>query len=335
LATVGIEVVVANGGQQALRELERQGSERFDLILMDLEMPGMDGHQATLQIRQQAKFNALPIIAMTAHAMADVRQRCMDEGMQDFLSKPVQPNALFGTLARWLEHKVKPSSMVEVRQELASYGNVSAVEEEFDISRLRHIDSRLGLSLMMGKRDLYLQVLRRFRDGQINTAEQIQSALSAMQDDRAIHLVHTLKGLAGSIGAKQLQADALKLENAMQSMQQDQISRHTCLTLCDQLQSSLQQVLEELQETLPALIMPSVDSAAMAEISREEVRTTLNQMISLLDSCSGDCPQYFAEKRGILLQVVDVDSLANIERHIAEYAYDEVLSLLNPIAQSA
>lgn len=335
LATVGIEVVVANGGQQALRELERQDSERFDLILMDLEMPGMDGHQATLQIRQQAKFNALPIIAMTAHAMADVRQRCMDEGMQDFLSKPVQPNALFCTLARWLEHKVKPSSIVEVRQELASYGNNAAVEEEFDASRLRHIDSRLGLSLMMGKRDLYLQVLRRFRDGQVNTAEQIQSALTAMQDDRAIHLVHTLKGLAGSIGAKQLQADALQLENAMQSMQQEQISRDTCLTLCDQLQSSLQNVLEELQETLPALIVPSVDSAAMAGISREEVRTTLNHMISLLDNYSGDCPQYFAESRSVLLQVVDADALAKIEQHIAEYAYDEVLSLLNPIAQSA
>ncbi|MBY0574758.1 MAG: response regulator, partial [Undibacterium sp.] len=106
LATVGIEAVVVNGGQQALVQLEQASADRFDLILMDLEMPCMDGHQATVQIRSQSQFHSLPIIAMTAHAMADVRQRCMDEGMQDFLSKPVQPNALFSALAHWLEHKM-------------------------------------------------------------------------------------------------------------------------------------------------------------------------------------------------------------------------------------
>lgn len=334
LATVGIEVVVANGGQQALRELAREDAERFDLVLMDLEMPGMDGHQATLQIRQQAKFHSLPIIAMTAHAMADVRQRCMDEGMQDFLSKPVQPTALFSTLARWLEHKVKPSSVVEVRQELANYANPETLEEEFDFSRLQSLDGQLGLSLMMGKPDLYLQVLRRFRDGQANTGEQIQLALSAENDERALYLVHTLKGLAGSIGAKQLQADALQLESVLQTMSYSPVSRQACVTLCDALQNSLCDVLRELHEKLPATSTSNVDSFSIAHVCPTQVRITLDQMILLLESYSGDCPQYFADNRGILLQVVDADALMKMEQHIAEYAYDEVLSLLHPIAES-
>jgi signal transduction histidine kinase/DNA-binding response OmpR family regulator/HPt (histidine-containing phosphotransfer) domain-containing protein len=331
LATVGIDVVVVNGGQQALAKLEQVGADQFDLILMDLEMPGMDGHQATLQIRQQAQYHALPIIAMTAHAMSDVKQRCINEGMQDFLSKPVQPAALFNTLAHWLGHKIQSSAVLEIRQELSSYGssNEHEVLSDFDFNRLQFIDSRLGMSLMMGKRDLYWQVLSRFRDGQAGTVQQIQASLIANEDEQVLYLTHTLKGLAGSIGAKQLQADAVQLEIAMQAMQQGKATRTECLDCCERLQSALSHVLRELHDKLPAQLESVVEQFPMDQISREQVNDILDQMIELLNNFSGDCPQFFAENRRILRQILDEVVLTKIEQYIAEYAYDEALTLLS------
>lgn len=331
LATVGINVVVVNGGQQALAKLAQFGADRFDLILMDLEMPGMDGHQATLQIRKQPQYQEVPIIAMTAHAMSDVKQRCMNEGMQDFLSKPVQPDALFSTLTRWLGHKIQSNTVLETRQELSSYSvtNEQEVISEFDFDRFQFIDSRLGMSLMMGKRDLYLQVLIRFRDGQAGTAKRIHAALVANEDEQVLYLTHTLKGLAGSIGAKQLQADAVQLEIAMQEMQQGKATRNDSLECCEKLQSTISLILLELHDKLPAPQERRLDSSQIDEISREQVHAILDQMVELLNTFSGDCPQYFSEHRQTLRHFFDEAVLIKIEQYIAEYAYDDALAILS------
>jgi signal transduction histidine kinase/FixJ family two-component response regulator/HPt (histidine-containing phosphotransfer) domain-containing protein len=331
LGTVGIQVAIASSGQQALTQLEQSAPDKFDLVLMDLEMPGMDGHQATLQIRQQSKFHGLPIIAMTAHAMADVRQRCMDEGMQDFLSKPVQPTALFSTLARWLTHKHQVSGAHELQQELASYGNPPTSDNPQTIMALhgwQHIDTELGLSLMMGKQDLYRQVLSRFRDGQSNTAQHVHEALSAFDDERALFLIHTLKGLAGSIGARQLQAKALQLENGIESMQSGQTSRQDCMALHAQLETALHDVLQELHHNIPEASKVETELTPLGEVSREQVLLKLNQLVELLNTYSGDCPQFLTEHRRVLGVLLDESVLLQLARYIDDYAYDEALSLL-------
>lgn len=331
LETVGIQVAIASSGQQALTQLAQSAPDKFDLVLMDLEMPGMDGHQATLQIRQQPKFHGLPIIAMTAHAMADVRQQCMDEGMQDFLSKPVQPNALFGTLARWLAHKHQSIGAYELQQEVASYGNQpdsDNLQTIMELSGWQHIDTQLGLSLMMGKQDLYRQVLSRFRDGQANAAQHLQEALSALDDERALFLIHTLKGLAGSIGARQLQAKAMQLENGIESMQSGEASRQHCLALHAQLQTALHHVLQELHHKIPDVSNVEIGVMPLVEVNHEQVLLKFHQLIELLNTYSGDCPQFLTEHRQILGMLLDESVLAQIARYIDEYAYDEALSLL-------
>ncbi|MBC3807230.1 response regulator [Undibacterium seohonense] len=331
LATVGIQVAIASSGQQALTQLEQSAPDKFDLVLMDLEMPGMDGHQATLQIRQQPKYHGLPIIAMTAHAMADVRQQCMDEGMQDFLSKPVQPTALFSTLTRWLAHKHQSTGAHDLQQELASYGNPPASDNPQAIMAFhgwRHIDTELGLSLMMGKQDLYRQVLSRFRDGQSSTAQYVHEALSAFDDERALFLIHTLKGLAGSIGARQLQAEALQLENGIESMQSGQTSRQDCMALHAQLEIALHDVLQELHHNIPEASKVETELTPLDEVSREQVLLKLDQLVELLNTSSGDCPQFLTEHRRVLSVLLDESVLLQLARYIDDYAYDEALSLL-------
>jgi signal transduction histidine kinase/DNA-binding response OmpR family regulator len=103
LRVAGAQVEIANSGQQALDMLMAAGPGGYSLVLMDLEMPDMDGHAATAAIRRDPRFDQLPIIAMTAHALKEIQARCIDEGMQDFLTKPINPEHLYDTLARWLE----------------------------------------------------------------------------------------------------------------------------------------------------------------------------------------------------------------------------------------
>jgi CheY-like chemotaxis protein len=98
--------VVANG-REALDRLMAAGPHAYDLVLMDLGMPEMDGHEATLLLRQDSRFNELPVIAVTSHALAGVQARCLEEGMQDYITKPVDPQRLYSVLSRWLGMSMK------------------------------------------------------------------------------------------------------------------------------------------------------------------------------------------------------------------------------------
>lgn len=322
LETVGAIIDVANGGQEALNLLKQNSPNHYDMILMDLEMPGMDGHQATQKIRDTSLYNSVPIIAMTAHAMADVRQRCIEEGMQDFLPKPVQPDELFHMLSRWLEHKMIQAD--ECETDGAARALVTA--EVLDFSCLKHLDTHHGLSLMMGKKDLYLRVLRSFLDGQLHTANQIFMAVESLQLAQAQRLVHTLKGLAGSIGAMQVQADAVQLELALHLMAQNEGEIRETLRLCEQLHHSLNQVLLELQRSLP-VPAPTVLPTEQVH-SPSKVAETVRILRELLSSYSGDCPHFYEEHRSVFIQILAEPVVGRIDQHIAQYEFDEALVLL-------
>lgn len=102
LRKYGLEVEVVTNGQQALDRLQQQGRHYYTLVLMDMEMPVMDGYAATRAIRQDSRFDSLPIVAMTAHAMKGDRERCLEVGMNDYISKPINPALLHETLAKYL-----------------------------------------------------------------------------------------------------------------------------------------------------------------------------------------------------------------------------------------
>ncbi|WP_229213319.1 MULTISPECIES: ATP-binding protein [unclassified Duganella] len=113
----GIVVDVAGNGREALDLLMAAGPDVYDLVLMDLGMPLMDGHEATRLLRQDSRFNELPVIAVTSHALAGVQAQCMDEGMQDYITKPVDPQRLYGALSRWLGLSMKALPPVPPRAE--------------------------------------------------------------------------------------------------------------------------------------------------------------------------------------------------------------------------
>jgi two-component system sensor histidine kinase/response regulator len=204
LESVGATLTVANNGREAVDQLFAAPGG-FDAVLMDLQMPEMDGYQATAKIRADSRFADLPIIAMTAHVTIQEQQSCLAAGMNDHVSKPVDPTALFDTVARYYKTAAKPGPAPTVPTEVA------AVE----IPAIDGLDTRDGLLRVGGNQKLYLKLLGQFAAQQGPAVAEINFALASGDLAVAERLAHTLKGVAANLGAKQVQSAAGLLEEIL------------------------------------------------------------------------------------------------------------------------
>ena len=211
LEGVGATVEVANNGLQAVRKmLEQPEPPTVDVVLMDLQMPEMDGYQATRKIRSDPRFASFPIIAMTAHATIEERQKCLEAGMNGHVSKPIDPSALFETLERFVAPTEKGEALQP--QEPAPAAVVAEADELPDVAGLNVAE---GLVRVAGNRKLYRKLLRQFSTTEADAAQRIASALAEKDRALAERLAHTVKGVAGNIGAHAVQNAAAHLEKAI------------------------------------------------------------------------------------------------------------------------
>ena len=207
LESAGIVLTIVDDGQQALDLLASDAA--FDGVLMDCQMPVMDGYSATRLLRAQARFAQLPIIAMTANAMAGDREQALASGMNDHISKPLNVTAMFATMAKWIH----PAQAAAGRP--ASIGRSSGGAAAASLPQdLPGIDQSAGLATSMGRPDLYKRLLGRFRDGQQHFRANFEAAGSSGDADAPARVAHTLRGTAGNIGAKATAAAAAALEQA-------------------------------------------------------------------------------------------------------------------------
>ena len=192
LEALEVEVTVAENGQQALDLLAAAPDPLpWALVFMDLQMPVLDGHQATLAIRQQARFDHLPVIAMTAHAMEDEVRRCLAEGMNHHLSKPIDPNALVESLRKWGAYEGR-----------ACPAEAGTAQEPVDAAiRIAGINTGQGLKNCLGKVKLYLSLLEKFQVALQRAVPQVREALQQQDYASAQRAVHTLKGISFNLGA--------------------------------------------------------------------------------------------------------------------------------------
>jgi two-component system sensor histidine kinase/response regulator len=207
LQEAGLVVGIAENGQVAL-DMVRSAS--WDLVLMDMQMPVMDGLTATEELRKLPGLARLPIVAMTANAMQRDRERCLAAGMNDFLSKPIDPEELMSALLKWVPARQQPEAVT-----VAAVAVVQASIDEQGLPVVPGLDVALGLRRMMNKKPLYLSMLRRWVDSQRECVPQIRAALDTADWPTAERLAHTAKGLAGNIGAEDLAKLALALEHAL------------------------------------------------------------------------------------------------------------------------
>jgi PAS domain S-box-containing protein len=199
LSRAGIVVTVAGNGQEALAVLARH---RFDGVLMDCQMPVMDGYAATRALRQQPQWRDLPVIAMTANAMVGDRDKALAAGMNDHIAKPINVDDMFATLARW------------VRPNAHAPGSAAGGALAGDLADLPGIDARAALAGIMGDEVLYRRLLRMFRDRETDFLARFTAARAAGDAGAAMRLAHGLKSAAGTLGMHAVQQAAQALEQA-------------------------------------------------------------------------------------------------------------------------
>jgi len=226
LQQMGLLVSVADDGIQAV---QMAGQGGYDAILMDIQMPGMNGYQATAQIRGtnlRSDPDQIPIIAMTANALNGDSQKAMEAGMSDYVSKPVDVAQLARVLARWLDQPSlegeagpgKDSQSIDDMQEaipaLVSPPEARAGNDLLPAA-LYSLDMVSALARLGNNKELYRRLLLMFLAEHAQDGTAIRAALKSNDIELAQRLAHTLKGLAGTVGAGELRAVAKDLEMAI------------------------------------------------------------------------------------------------------------------------
>ncbi len=257
IANAGIIVETATNGKEAVEAVNRAS---YDCVLMDIQMPEMDGFEATRVIRkneeqQRATSNELqvgdersikpqhathiPIIAMTAHVMKGDREKCIEAGMDDYVAKPIDSEGLFSKLSKW----IKPGKrQTDLEMPIDHHGGKEVEDDLPPI--LPGINIEEGLRRLGGNKKLFKKLLKTFFTEFTSAAEEISNALNDQDIEMAHRLVHTLKGVAGSISAKDLQTAAQELDMAV---------KEGTLEKCDILLGNLEKALSRVLESIRAM----------------------------------------------------------------------------------
>jgi two-component system sensor histidine kinase/response regulator len=239
LETLGISVVVANHGLEALQLLQEQP---FDLVLMDIHMPEMDGLATTERIRQDDKYAQLPVIALTADITESQRVQGRRAGMNDMLNKPLEPELLAAVLSKWLPLQQDAFAQSDPSLEAPDSGDLA------NISDAAGINFQEALRRLDGKREILIKLLLLFREQHASTAKKLMALINENRQSEAKRLSHSLQGAAGNLGMKKIfQASGL-LEAALEESEPDIA---WLLTLCGELDIHLNEAFHSI-ETLDA-----------------------------------------------------------------------------------
>ncbi|MBF0145376.1 MAG: response regulator [Magnetococcales bacterium] len=319
LERVGLMVEIANNGREALDRIEKFS---YDAVLMDLQMPDMDGFEATTLLRNDDRFKNLPIIAMTAHALESERKRCIEIGMNGHIAKPIRPERMYGVLTKVIGPlQVLPKASNFKRDQLA-------------LPELSGINMKGGLERVGGNAKLYYRILLRFRKDQLRLAEELRSTVKSGNRIEASRLAHSTIGVAGNIGADGLCQVAQELESLLGD--QNVVDWHE---LVERFIAELEPILDSLKvlddvplEPLEPSSEVEGDGLCFDVEGKEAVVATLHELVDLLDANSievGDC---FSRLNVLLPCAACKKSLKAIEGEVDDYNFSRAMEIVNELA---
>ena len=324
LQSVNLVITLADNGQEALDKIK---SESFDAVLMDIQMPVMDGYTAARLIRKEKKFDKLPIIAMTANAMKGDRENCLEAGMQDHISKPIDPTILFNTLCDHIT--ISP----EQKQNDAIPVPVKEHHEQDSLPELSGINTKAGLERVAGNISLYKSILLKFYENYGDAIEKIRHNLRAHQMEEAVRNAHTLKGLSGNIGADILYESVAKLESRIAEKNENEMD-----ALLDYCEHALAAVIDSIgvvaNEQAAATAPGENDGHEEKTMEMSELEKVLSELAFLLDDDDADAVDLIAAQKSQLATVIDDDELECLEKQLNRYEFGEALECLNEIANN-
>ncbi|MBW2738400.1 MAG: response regulator [Deltaproteobacteria bacterium] len=316
LTQAGMRVTIANNGKEAVELAE---TTAFDAILMDIQMPEMDGFEATRTIRGNTSEAQPPIIAMTANAMAGDREKCLDAGMNDHVAKPIEPKILFETLVKWIpageREPVPPTTPLE-----DSTVDKTALPECLD-----GIDIKIGLRRTGGNRALYSDLLKDFVKDHGNDHQVIVDALAQNDIEVAHRTAHTLKGVAGGIGALALYESAQKVETALKEGKSRVFE-----PLIKKLVRDLRWVVKDLQSKMKPQVPIDTKNKSAQPIRIEKITPLLDALHGLAEEMDPDAEKK-AKEISQLLHLhgsVHKELGARLAKQAANLDFEEALETL-------
>jgi len=307
----GLRIDQAENGQRAVEMIE---ASDYDLVLMDMQMPVLDGVAATRAIRANPRFALLPIIAMTANVMAGDREKCREAGMNDHIPKPIEPDHLFEVLLRWIRPRTASAPA-------ASGSSVSPAVARPDSLLISGIATADGLRRAGGNRKRYESLLSLFADSQADSVSAIRAALASNDSATAQRLAHSLRGASANLGAAALAESASAVEAAIQSNQSASV-------VLEALSKSLDATTAAIRSALAAENRMSItvngDPAAVAQ--------PLARLKKLLESDDGDASDFVLDARPQLAKVLTPAELDGLVVQVGNFAYADALQSLSGIA---
>ncbi|MGS0676330.1 PAS domain S-box protein [Shewanella sp. 125m-1] len=317
LEQVGVVLSIAENGQVALDKL---ALHTFDLVLMDCQMPVMDGYQATQELRKIPQLANLPVIAMTANAMAGDREMCLRAGMNDHIAKPIEVSLLYTTLLEYLG---------EGNSEFTPADFTARVVGDAVLFWPQHqaLDIDKGLQLVQNSVRLYRRIFERFYHGQIHTAEQIDLALSQGKSNDAIRYAHTLKGVAGNLCSPQLVELAKQIESKLLDSTTADINAELVELgeLIDSICNAIAKWLSRLEQD--DVKLPEKSKTLLSEA---ELATAVRELLTMLEEADSDAVDKMTDIREQVSEPV-WQKMSPAVNMVNSYQFDEAAELIEAL----
>jgi len=314
LANGGISAKTAENGQVALDILD--SGEIFDGVLMDVQMPVMDGYTASREIRKREPFKDLPVIAMTANVMSGDLEKATKAGMNGHIGKPINVREMFTTMAQWIT-PANPADPIEA-------ADASTCEEDNvdSLPPLPGIDVDVGLRRIGGNTKSYRKLLMKFRSNQADAPEQLARAIQEGDGELATRLAHTLKGVAGNVGAQELNSAAESLEMALKGGDGD-----TALALLPGVTHKLEQV----TTSIATLEDQTRQSETAKPVDLEALKPTLEHLRALLEDDDAEASELMEDLQSGLSGSGLESGLKEIEEAVSDYDFEAALAHLETL----
>lgn len=316
------EIELAENGQEAINKIAQ---DKFDLILMDVQMPVMDGLAATTMIRDLPGWEAVPILAMTANAFEEDRRKCIEAGMNDHLLKPVEPEILYKCLIKWLpgkknETKNKGTPISDANKVLLRHSAVTP-EDQQRLKVLRYMEGlnvETGLRILGGDISVYLRLIQQFGQKCEMDAIEILKQMARQNYQNIIQTVHSIKGVAGNLGAIKIQEQAAELEQEVRNRWDK-----------GRFEARVNDFVAEIKRFVDALPKEKIypQSQESDRVNQVQVETILKQLTVLLENNDTDAYDLFEEYKDQLLLTLG-DTGFDLERQIHAFDYQDALITL-------
>lgn len=318
LTAGGFTVDLAENGEIAVAMVQQK---HYDVVLMDVQMPVMDGLEATRAIRAISGFTGLPVLAMTANAMVSDREQCLAAGMNDHVTKPIDPDELFGRLLKWIPPLREPTQRTSATVSPVPVPGVSA-EFETQLKALRAVpglDVAGGLKRVLGKPASYISLVKRFIEGQKDAPELVRVALIEGRRGDAERIAHTAKGTAGNIGALPVQEKAALLEHAIKAGEPAEA--------VEALRAAFASLVHDFVAALLAALPEEEKKGGAIAVDREKLIQTVARLEALLSDDDSEAADVCAESVE-LLRAAFGDAAKVIETAIQNFDFEKALTVL-------